>query len=105
MSATFLLENITADGTTTGNGVIADGGSKTIAAWSPTNNFGGGTVAVEFSPDNEVTWIPLKRIDNTVVTFTTNDAEMVSRLGQGMKIRGELTGATNPDNVSLKIWD
>lgn len=67
------------------------GGIGTVAI---KGNFGGGTVTMQFSPDNGVTWV------NTDLAY---DAEIATnfRIYSKCNIRLNLAGATSPD---LNAW-
>jgi hypothetical protein len=62
--------------------------TATIAAWG---GFGAGTLAVKMSPDAGTTWLDFP----TPITFTVAGTKQVP-IPQGVKVRGELTGATGP---------
>ncbi|MEY9185317.1 hypothetical protein [Bradyrhizobium sp. USDA 313] len=81
--------NLTANGATTP--IPWSGGIGTVAAWG---TFGGGTLALEMSPDNGATWIAVDRSGDTYVTFT-EDGDGGFQLGLCL-LRFNLTGATAP---------
>jgi len=96
---TKLLDNVSVD--TDGPGIDADGGSKTLSIWA--DNFGGGSVTIQGSPDGGNTWITLTYGGNPAI-FTSNTIRLVNRLGQGMQIRATLTGSTGASNVNADIY-
>lgn len=95
-----LLNNVSAD--TTGSGIKADGGSKTLSVWA--TSFGGGTVTIQASPDG-TTWITLTLSGGDSATFTANAVRLIDRIGQGMQIRATLTGSTAPSGVNVSLHD
>lgn len=68
------------------------GGPGTVTAWG---SFGGGTVKLQMSPDDGVTWIDVDRAGDTYVTFSAN-GEGGFELGL-CKLRFLLSGATAPN--------
>lgn len=95
----MLLENISID--TDGVGIPADGGSKTLAIWA--DDFGGGSVTIQGSPNGGNTWVTLTYGGNPAI-FTENTVRLVNRLGQGMQIRATLTGSTGASNVNADLY-
>ncbi|WP_316195948.1 MULTISPECIES: hypothetical protein [unclassified Bradyrhizobium] len=79
----------------TENGATApipwSGGRGTAAAWG---TFGGGTAALQMSPDNGTTWINVDKAAETFVSFTANGSGGFE-LGLCL-LRFSLTGATTP---------
>lgn len=68
----------------------------TIVVWG---DFGGGTAALQMSPNNGVTWIPV--IPTVATSFTANGMANF-QINISCKIRVELTGATLP-NLNIAI--
>lgn len=95
----MLLNGVNID--TDGIPVDGDGGNKVFAVWA--NDFGGGTVTLEASPDGGTTWITLTYGGNPA-TFTGNTIRLIDRIGQGMKIRATLTGSTGASNVNADLF-
>jgi hypothetical protein len=95
---TRLLNNVSVD--TVGTAQDGDGGSKVITVWA--SNFGGGSVAIEASPDGGATWITLTYGGNPAV-FTTNTIRLIDRIGQGMQIRAVFSGSTGASNVCADL--
>jgi hypothetical protein len=81
--------NLTANGAT--DSISWYGGPSTVAAWG---NFGGGTVTLQMSPDNGVTWIDVDRTGDTFVSFT-GDGIGGCTLGPCL-LRFSLAAATAP---------
>jgi hypothetical protein len=65
--------------------------------------FGGGTVALEASPDGGTTWVTVQDVAGAAVSFTANGNKNVS-LGPGLKLRGNLSGGAGPYSVNLRIF-
>lgn len=103
--------------------LTADGSTEAIT-WKPLRkntpnratvifygNFGGGTIELQFSPDDGTTWIPvvdqsaspIQANSNTIVNF-----ELYSNgnpiAGQTNRIRAILTASTTP-NLNVQIND
>lgn len=80
----------------TANGASAPvswyGGPGSVAAWG---TFGGGTVALQMSPDNGTTWINVDRSGDSFVTFTA-PGNGGFQLGLCL-LRFNLAGATSPN--------
>lgn len=100
MTTQILLDAV--DTNTDGAGFDTDGATKTLVVWG--DDFGGGTVTVQGSPDKGTTWITLT-ITGSPVAFTANAIRFLERLGQGLQVRATLTGATSPSNVSAALCD
>jgi len=81
--------NLTANGATLP--VPWSGGVGMVAAWG---SFGGGTLALEMSPDNGATWIAVDRGGDSFVTFTAA-GNGAFQLGICL-LRLNLAGATTP---------
>lgn len=81
--------NLTANGATTP--VRWSGGIGSVAAWG---TFGGGTVALQMSPDNGTTWMNVDRTSDTYVTYTA-PGNGDFQIGLCL-LRFNLTGATTP---------
>jgi hypothetical protein len=97
---TMLLQSVSVD--TNGTGIPADGGSKTLSIWA--DNFGGGSVTIQGSPDGGTTWITLTYGGNPAV-FTSNTVRLINRLGQGMQVRATLTGSSGASNVNADLYE
>jgi hypothetical protein len=88
---------------TDGSLVTASVYPKIIAVWA--DDFGGGTVNIETSPDSGTTWIPITR-GGVALTYTANSVDQISGLiAQGFPIRATLTGSTSPSNVSAALYE
>ena len=94
----FLLKNISVD--TNGDGLRTDGSEKTVSVWG--TSFGGGTVAIQASPDSGTTWITLTEA-GTPIAITSNEIKKIDHLGQGMLIRATLAGSSGASGVYVKI--
>lgn len=67
------------------------GGRGSVVVWG---NFGGGTVALQMSPDVGTTWINVDDSGDTYVTFT---ADGTGGFEEGLcLLRFSLSGATSP---------
>ncbi len=96
-----LLDAVDLD--TDGSLVTATVYPKIVAVWA--TDFGGGTVNLETSPDDGVTWIPITR-NGVALTYTTNTVDQISGLiPQGFPIRATLTGSTTPTDVSAALYE
>jgi len=99
--AIILLEN--ESGNTNGSIVLPTVYPMIIAVWA--TSFGGGTVNLETTPDDGVTWIPITR-NGVALTYTSNMVDQISGLiARGMSIRATLTGSTSPSNVNAFLYD
>ena len=95
---TKLLDKVSVD--TDGDGVPGYGAGKALAIWA--DDYGGGTVSIEFSPDNGSTWI-LGTFGGNPAQFTENTAKYILKIGQGEQIRATLTGSSSASNVNAQI--
>lgn len=100
MPALRLLENVTTD--TIGDWFTVDGGSYSAVVWA--DNFGGGQVVLEASPDNGFTAIPLTDWSNIVVAFTVNNVRGLDYIGGGLKVRAVLSGSAGAVNVNAGLY-
>lgn len=96
-----LLESANSD--TNGLPHLALGASMNLAVWA--DDFGGGTVTFQGSPDSGVTWIDLYMINNVLGTFTVNTILQTQKLSQNLSLRAILTGSTSPVNVNAVLFD
>lgn len=94
----WLLESVDAD--VNGMAVPVIGGPMTL--WVYGTDYGGGTVSIEATPDNGTTWIALT-IDGSPAAFTANALRVIEGLSDGVQIRAILSGATDPDNVNVRV--
>lgn len=65
------------------------------------NDFGGGTVTIQASPDNGTTKVTLKDVAGTVVSITEDDIYNIrllyaGKLGEEIEIYATMAGATSP---------
>lgn len=72
------------------------------------NNFGSGTVTIQYSPDNGTTKIDVLKPDESALTFTANGGRNVE-LGygnsqNGIELYATMTGSTSPD-VDVIVHD
>jgi hypothetical protein len=95
---TKLLDNVSVD--TNGDGVRGDGAGKALVIWA--DNFGGGSVNIEFSPDAGTTWV-IGTIGGNPASFTANTTKYIVKIGQSEQIRATLTGSTGASNVNAQI--
>lgn len=93
-----LLDGVVAN--TTGDAFIADGGDKCVHIFG--DNYDGGTITLQGSADNSH-WTTLKHGGNPA-EFTEDDIVVIDRLGQGMRVRATLTGATTAVNVNAWMF-
>ena len=82
--------NLTANGASTP--APWSGGVGTVAAWG---TFGGGTIALQMSVDNGVTWMNVDRSGDSYVSFSA-PGNGGFQLGL-CQLRFNLTGATSPN--------
>ena len=68
------------------------GGRGSFIAWG---DFGGGTAALQMSPDGGTTWLNVDRPGDTYVTFTANGEGGIELAPCFLRVN--LTGATNPN--------
>jgi hypothetical protein len=94
-----LLNNVNVD--TTSNGYVCDGGVKGISIWG--SNFGGGSIAIEVSPDAGTTWINVP-YNGSPSAFTANANVGIYPLCHGWLLRAVFSGSTNPVNVNADIY-
>jgi hypothetical protein len=96
---TKLLDNVSVD--TIGTPQAGDGGSKQISVWA--TDFGGGSVTIELSPNNGVTWNTLIYNSNPAV-FTENIDFFLFKFSQGVLMRAALSGSSGASNVNADIF-
>jgi hypothetical protein len=96
-----LLDGVTAD--TTGSAIpctLIRGGQvdpiHTVCCYS--SDFGGGTVTVQWSPDNS-NWFTMRRVDENQAIFTISDVYNVR--ARGGLVRAKLTGSTTPAALTV----
>lgn len=94
--AITLLSAVVANGS--GSPIVWGGGEGQFTAFG---SFGGGTVTLEWSPNNGTTWLPVDRSGDTYVTFTANGSGRFTL--QPCLIRANLAGATSP-NVNAIVY-
>ena len=86
MAARYLMPLLIANGSTVFD-IAYQGNIQFIGVGAP---WGSGTLILEISPDNGVTWLPIPTASwtaNFIATFA---------IGQGCRVRGTLSGATAP---------
>lgn len=97
MTNIILLENELSD--VDGDSVTTNIYPKIICVWA--DDFGGGTVTIQTTPDAGTTWID---IPNS--SYTTNTVANISgRIPQGFPIRAKLSGSTSPVNVNAVLYE
>jgi len=94
-----LLDNVSVD--TDGTPVLGDGSGKGLAIWATT--WGSGTVTIQVSPDNKVTWITAT-IGGNPASFTANAVRYIIKIGQGQWIRATLTGSSGAVGVNAETF-
>lgn len=97
-----MSSSITITGTT-GSDIISStlsyaGLTSTFAFYG---DFGGGTLTVECSFDNETTWIPLKKIDGESLEITSDEVHIIT-IGR-CDMRFKIASTTTDPNVSVTI--
>lgn len=99
-----LLDNV--NSTTQGQPVSSNGSQLTLSVWA--DDFDGGTVSIEVSPDNGSTFIPWSIESGTLANFTSNTSINIGVIGIGLLIRAVFTeGAQSsevPSNVNAQIF-
>lgn len=100
MSALLLLDNVSVN--TVGEWIRVDGGSYSAVVWG--DNFGGGQVTLECSPDGGLTAIALRDWSDAVYNFTDNNVKGLDYIGQGLLVRAVLSGAAGASNVSAGLY-
>lgn len=95
-----LLDSVIVD--TVGTPIDGDGASKQISVWA--TSFGGGSVAIQISPDNGTTWNYLIYNGNPAV-FTTNADIFDYKFSIGTLMRAVLTESTGASNVCAEIFN
>lgn len=81
-----------------------DGSVPLIVAWATA--FGGGTITIQCSPDNGVTWIGLSKETGTTLaaaTFTANSTAVLYKFPMGFLIRALLSGASGASGVNCAL--
>ena len=96
---TKLLDNVSVD--TVGDPQQGEGGSKQISVWA--DDFGGGSVTIEISPDNGHTWNILIYLGNPAI-FTSNIDFFLFKFAQGVLLRAVLAGSSGAVNVNADIY-
>ena len=97
----ILLENESGD--VNGDSTTMHVYPKIFAVWA--DDFGGGTVSVEATPDGGTTWIPLTK-NGIPLAYTANAIDQISGLiAQGMHVRAVLSGSTLPVNVNAVLHE
>lgn len=95
--------------TTVGRGTEMDMYETSVFVGLTSDDFGGGTVTIQASPDNGTTKTTLKDVAGTVVSITENDVYNI-RLGYAGQLGGEIeiyatmTGGTDP-SVNIIAFD
>jgi len=92
------LNNVSVD--TTGLAIQGDGGSKVISVWGA--DFGGGSVALEISPDGGTTW-NIMIYKGSPAVFTNNVDLFLVKFPQSYLIRATLSGSTGASGVNADI--
>ena len=94
----YLLHNVSVD--TVGAGVQGDGSAKGIMIFA--TNFGGGSVAIEISPDEGTTWLNVP-YNGSPSAFTANQPLMLLKFSQTWLIRAKLVGSSGASNVNVTL--
>lgn len=94
-----LLDNVSID--TDGEPYRGLGAGMAIDIWA--DDFGGGSVNLELSPDNGNTWI-IGEYGGNPASFSTNIAKYIVKIGIGELIRATLTGSTGASNVNAMLF-
>jgi len=94
-----LLDNVSVN--TEGEPYKGLGAGMALDIWA--EDFGGGTVNIELSPDNGTTWI-MGSFGGNPSSFTENKALYIIKIGIGELIRATLTGATGASNVNVMLF-
>jgi hypothetical protein len=95
-----LLDNVSVD--TVGEGFNTLGTDGVLAIYA--DNFGGGSVSIELSPDGGATWI-IATQNGLPFSATANATVTINRVGQSMKIRAVLAGSTGASNVNARYFN
>ncbi len=94
-----LLSSLGSNGS--GTPVIVTVYPMILSVWA--DDFDGGTVSIEATPDDGTTWIPITR-NGFALAYTSNMIDQISGLiPQGVSIRATLSGAGTPVNVNAAL--
>jgi hypothetical protein len=100
----FLLQNVSAN-TPDPTPIPGDGSEKVLMIWLTAGvegaTYGGGTIAIQLSPDGGLTWISPTGVTSS---WTTDTAVNINYIPQGSMVRATLIGATDPLGVNAGLF-